>query len=109
MGVMLTNKPPGHYRDERGYEYYWDGQRRSYIPNDSFGQFMRNMRPLGNSLVWGYAGAILLGFVLLLVFFVMAAINGGFLFWLIVLVWLGLLAYSINYQKNKRQQRLYKG
>ena len=29
------NKPPGYYRDEKGREYYWDGERRSYVPKSS--------------------------------------------------------------------------
>ncbi len=48
------NKPPGHYRDERGNEYYWDGRQRSYIPHDSFGQFITVMNKitLGVLGVW---------------------------------------------------------
>ncbi len=57
--VGLMNKPPGHYRDEKGHEFYWDGQRRSYIPHDSFGQFMTDMNKVTLGVV-GVAGMVFL-------------------------------------------------
>ncbi len=53
------NKPPGYYRDERGREYYWDGRQRSYIPHDSFGQFMTDMNKVTLGVV-GVAGMVFL-------------------------------------------------
>lgn len=40
---MSINQPPGHYRDEQGREYYWDGERRHYLPDTSFRDFMESM------------------------------------------------------------------
>ncbi len=63
--VGLMNKPPGHYRDEKGHEFYWDGQRRSYIPHDSFGQFMTDM----NKVTLGVVGVcVLIPVAIVLVF-----------------------------------------
>ena len=55
------HKPPGYYKDEKNREYYWDGERRSYILKSSWTRFNEDMEPL----LWTYFGAV--GLVWLLV------------------------------------------
>ena len=53
------SKPPGYYKDERGREYYWDGQHRSYIPNEN--PLLQLNREIGDaflSLVSSFSGVI---------------------------------------------------
>ena len=64
------NRPSGYYRDERGREYYWDGQRRSYIPRSSYDRMNEDLAPLTNCLiifvVIGIGGIVLLFVVALI-------------------------------------------
>lgn len=99
------NKPPGHYRDEKGYLYYWDGTTRSYIPDDSFGRVMKGLEKVTPMFLWGYAGIYILPLVILiLVVLVVALVRGGFLAILLILIWVGLLLYSINYEKKNKKK-----
>lgn len=65
------NKPPGHYRDERGREYYWDGERRSYIPDNTLRDLMDNLNKVAIQtgvflvfLIVGIPIIVLLGYIL---------------------------------------------
>jgi len=69
------NQRPGHYRDERGNEYYWDGQHRSYIPGNSYRQFKSDMDKLAPWVVWGLSlPAIILGGVPILFILIVAVV-----------------------------------
>lgn len=63
------NKPPGHYRDEKGNEYYWDGRTRSYIPDNTIGRFLEGMNRATPVFVWGYVAVLAIPVLLLLVLF----------------------------------------
>ncbi len=100
------NKPPGYYRDERGREYYWDGRQRSYIPHDSFGQFMTDM----NKVTLGVVGF----FVLILVAIVVIALLLWALLTVPALIILLLLAVPVvifvannqaRWDKNYRERQ----
>ena len=59
------SKPPGYYKDERGREYYWDGQHRSYIPNED--PLLKLNREIGEgfvSLVNSFSGVVVVASVL---------------------------------------------
>jgi hypothetical protein len=55
----MVNRPPGYYKDEYGRDYYWDGQHRSYIPQNSYQQFKRDYNEF--SYQWTRAMLWLLG------------------------------------------------
>ncbi len=82
------NKPPGYYKDERGREYYWDGQHRSYIP-ETLGELNRRAGDSFNSLVVGIFPVLMVVMCLLLWFF-SAVIVGPAAGFLVVLVFVGI-------------------
>jgi hypothetical protein len=71
----MANRRPGYYRDERGREYYWDGQTRSYIPVNSYDQFNQDMQPLMSCFVVAMAIVYGIGVLYLMaMFFALGAI-----------------------------------
>ncbi len=71
----MANRRPGYYRDERGREYYWDGQTRSYIPVNSYDQFNQDMQPLMSCFVVAMAIVYEIGVLYLMaMFFALGAI-----------------------------------
>jgi uncharacterized membrane protein len=71
---MLMNQPPGYYRDERGNEYYWDGQHRSYIPENPYQQFKSDVDRAAPWIVGALALPGLLPVVSIVIFLVGVAI-----------------------------------
>lgn len=67
---MSINQPPGHYRDEQGREYYWDGERRHYLPDTSF----RDLLEVSNKVFLYMVG---LGFALIIGIPLLALIGWG--------------------------------
>ncbi len=71
------NRPPGYYKDERGREYYWDGRTRSYIPDNSYDRFRRDLDRAGIVVVLTSVVLIVGGIVLIpvTIFLIWAAYN----------------------------------
>ena len=86
------NKPPGYYRDERGREYYWDGQHRSYIP-ETLGELNRRAGEGLESLIVLFFPAIITIGILLFGFFTALIIGPGGAF--LVCIVLGVLAMLV--------------
>ena len=109
------NRPPGYYKDERGREYYWDGERRSYIPTNSYQEFNEDMAPVTNCLVMGAVISIV-GMILL--FIVGAILEGiantisensgnpvGSLFaFFVVMGWLAFVVYLLFFWKPRNRR-----
>jgi hypothetical protein len=93
------NKPPGHYRDEKGHEYYWDGQTRSYIPDDSFARLMQGLNRAFPIFAWGYVAIWILPVVLLIVGYLIF-VEPGFLLLILVIVGGILYLRHLESQKN---------
>ena len=82
------NKPPGYYRDERGREYYWDGQHRSYLP-ETLGELNRRAGEGLESLVVLFFPVLMVVMCLLMWFF-FALIVGPAAGLLVTLVFVGI-------------------
>lgn len=108
------HRPPGYYRDEKGREYYWDGQHRSYIPQTSWERINRDVdhavRNLdyvvfgvlkGLGLVIGIAlGLILVGFLIDTAFSSLS----NFLILVAVVAGLVFLVVRPNYAREMRER-----
>ncbi len=98
------NKPPGHYKDEKGYEYYWDGRTRSYIPENSYQRFRRDLDRGANVVLWIYVGVLALpviGFVVLLIGWGIWENLGILIFIIGILIAISLIWSLIEYSKMR--------
>lgn len=68
------NIPPGYYRDEKGLEYYWDGQQRSYIPENPYRQFKADVDRAAPWILGGLLLPSLLPVAAAVIFLVVVAV-----------------------------------
>lgn len=95
-------KKPGHYVDEQGHKYYWDGQTRSYIPDNSFGQFLDGANKVASIFVLGYAGVWILAAVIFVGLIILFTFGwaGSIILLLLVLGWGWLVFNSVDLQEQ---------
>jgi hypothetical protein len=95
--VRLISKPPGHYKDERGREYYWDGRQRSYIPKSSYDRMNEDLsRGPSQQQVKEFSQGCLIMIVGSVVLLPMIFIAPGFMYlFFIALILLGIIGFII--------------